>query len=143
MSIHGTYDNQNIFARILRGEMPSVKVYEDEHILSFLDVFPQSEGHTLVVPKTAARNFLDFPAEELGVYMSHVQNITKAVEEALKPDGIRIMQFNGSDAGQTVFHLHFHILPMWQGKRLGAHAGGDPAATEVLEPVAEKIRGAL
>ena len=113
MSLHGNYDTDNIFAKILRGEMPCVKVYEDDNILSFMDVFPQSEGHTLVIPKAPSRNLLETNAKDIGRLFGAVQRITKAVETALKPDGITITQFNGALAGQTVFHTHVHICLLY------------------------------
>lgn len=144
MTLHAAYDPENIFAKILRGEMPAIKVFEDDVALAFMDVFPQSEGHTLVIPKKVeARNFLDMPTDHLGSYMLRVHRVAQAVEWGLKPDGLRIMQFNGSPAGQTVFHLHFHILPVWEGKRVGEHASGGMAKPEDLEPIAEKIRAAI
>jgi len=136
MSIHGTYDTDNIFAKILRGEMPCVKVYEDDNILSFMDVFPQSEGHTLVIPKANAK--------DIGRLFGAVQRIAKAVETALKPDGITITQFNGAPAGQTVFHTHVHIIPRYDGKALGAHGGaGVMADMDALKALAENISAAL
>lgn len=144
MTLHAAYDPENIFAKILRGDMPCVKVFEDEVALAFMDVFPQSEGHTLVVPKAGlARNFLDMPGDRLGSYMLRVQRVAQAVEWALKPDGLRIIQFNGAPAGQTVFHLHFHVLPVWEGKELGRHGAGEMAKPEELEPIAAKIRAAI
>lgn len=144
MSLTGIYDPDNIFAKILRGELPCVKVFEDEVALSFMDIFPQTEGHTLVIPKdVSARNLLDMPADKLGAYMLRVQRVTKAVETALQPDGIVVTQFNGAPAGQTVYHLHFHILPRMEGQPLRPHAGGGPAPADMLEPIAEKIRAAL
>ena len=144
MSLTGTYDPDNIFAKILRGELPCVKVFEDEVALAFMDIFPQTEGHTLVIPKdVSARNLLDMPADRLGAYMLRVQRLAKAVETTLQPDGIIVTQFNGAPAGQTVYHLHFHILPRMEGQPLRPHAGGGPAPAETLEPIAEKIRTAL
>ena len=144
MTLHDTYDPNNIFAKIMRGEMPSLKVYEDDVALAFMDVFPQSEGHTLVIPKQVqARNFLDMPSDYLGQYMLKVQKIARAVEAGLKPDGLLVTQFNGAPAGQTVFHLHFHIIPRWEAKPLGRHASGGMAKPEDLEPVAAKIRAEL
>ena len=144
MTLHDSYDPNNIFAKILKGEMPSIKVYEDEVALAFMDVFPQSEGHTLVIPKLVqARNLLDMPSDYLGQYMLKVQKVTRAVEKALTPDGLMVSQFNGAPAGQTVYHLHFHIIPRWEGKPLGRHAEGGMAKPEELEPIAEKIRAAL
>ena len=142
MSLHGTYDTDNIFAKILRGEMPCVKVYEDDNILSFMDVFPQSEGHTLVIPKAPSRNLLETNAKDIGRLFGAVQRITKAVETALKPDGITITQFNGAPAGQTVFHTHVHIIPRYDVKALGAHGGG-MADMDELKALAKKISAAL
>ena len=144
MTLHDTYDPNNIFAKIVRGEMPSIRVYEDDVALAFMDVFPQSDGHTLVIPKKVqARNFLDMPSDYLGSYMLCVQKVTRAVESGLKPEGLLVTQFNGTPAGQTVFHLHFHIIPRWEGKPLGRHASGGMAKPEDLEPIAAKIRAAL
>lgn len=144
MSLHGNYDDQNIFAKIMRGEMPCVKVYEDDNILSFMDVFPQSEGHTLVIPKAPSRNLLETNAKDIGRLFGSVQRIAKAVETALKPDGIVITQFNGAPAGQTVFHTHVHIIPRYDGIALGAHGGaGEMADMDVLKMLAEKISTAL
>ena len=141
MTLHADYDPDNIFAKILSGDMPSVKVFEDDVALAFMDVFPQAEGHTLVIPKTVqARNFLDMPTEKLGAYMERVQTVARAVERALSPDGVVVTQFNGAPAGQTVFHLHFHIIPRWQGQALGGHASGQMADLEKLEALAQKIR---
>ena len=142
MSLHGNYDTDNIFAKILRGEMPCVKVYEDDNILSFMDVFPQSEGHTLVIPKAPSRNLLETNAKDIGRLFGAVQRITKALEAALKPDGITITQFNGALAGQTVFHTHVHIIPRYEGIALGAHGGG-MADMDELKALAKKISAAL
>jgi len=141
MTLQAPYDPANIFNKILRGEMPCVKVFEDEVALAFMDVFPQGEGHTLVIPKEVeARNLLDMPEGRLGSYMIRVQKVTRAVEVGLKPDGLRVFQFNGTPAGQTVFHLHFHILPVWEGVKLGAHGVGGMKSAAELEPVAARIR---
>ena len=142
MALHGNYDPDNIFAKILRGEMPCVKVYEDDNILSFMDVFPQSEGHTLVIPKAPSRNLLETNAKDIGRLFGAVQRITKAVETALKPDGITITQFNGAPAGQTVFHTHVHIIPRYEGIALGTHGGG-MADMDELKALAKKISAAL
>jgi histidine triad (HIT) family protein len=144
MTLHADYDPDNIFAKILRGDMPSVKVFEDDVALAFMDVFPQSEGHTLVIPKDVeARNFLDMPTERLGAYMERVQSVARAVEAALTPDGVVVTQFNGAPAGQTVFHLHFHIIPRWVDVKLAGHASGQMADMGVLQGLAEKIREKL
>lgn len=141
MTLHAPYDASNIFNKILRSEMPCVKVFEDEVALAFMDVFPQVEGHTLVIPKQVeARNFLDMPEAKLGDYMLRVQKVTRAVEAGLKPDGIRVIQFNGAPAGQTVYHLHFHIMPIFDGVKPGAHASGGMKSAADLEPVAARIR---
>ena len=144
MTLHAAYDPDNIFAKILRGEMPAVKVYENDAALAFMDVFPQAEGHTLIVPKgVEARNLLDMPAEKLGPYMQAVQKVARAVESALTPDGLVVTQFNGATAGQTVFHLHFHIIPRWNDVALGRHSFGEMADMGVLGALAERIKDKL
>lgn len=117
------YDPQNIFGKILRGEFPSHKVYEDETVLAIMDVFPQSRGHVLVIPKAAARNLFDADPAVLSASMPLVQKLARAVFSATGADGIRLAQFNEAAAGQTVFHLHFHIIPIYQDAPLGPHAG--------------------
>ena len=136
------YDPNNIFAKILRGEIPCHKVYEDDAVLAFMDVMPQSDGHTLVVPKSAARNILDASAEQLAVLMPVVQKIARAVIKAFAADGAVIMQFNEEPAGQTVFHLHFHIVPRYEGVPLRPHTG-KMADMAVIAAQAEKLRAAL
>ena len=142
MSIDGTYDTDNIFAKILRGELPCVKVFEDEHALAFMDIFPQSDGHTLVLPKAPARNLLDLDDDALAATVIRVKQLTKAVKKALNPDGIVVTQFNGAPARQTVFHTHFHIIPRWENQPLGRHGGGQ-ADMDELKALAAKITGAL
>lgn len=140
MSLDGTYDDSNIFARILRGEMSAARVFEDEHVYAFMDVFPQSRGHTLVIPKhSTARNIMDEEPERLATLIQGVQRVVKAVRAALNPDGIVVTQFNGSTAGQTIFHLHFHIIPRWEGVALGRHAGGGMADMGDLKALAAQI----
>ncbi|MBV9510211.1 MAG: HIT family protein [Caulobacteraceae bacterium] len=140
MSLDGQYDDGNIFAKILRGEIPSARVFEDDHVLAFMDAFPQSRGHTLVILKEAkARNLLDVAPEALQHMILEVQRVAKAVRAALKPDGLVITQFNGAPAGQTVFHLHFHIIPRWEGVPMGRHAGGGMADPAELKALAEQI----
>lgn len=140
MSLDGAYDENNIFAKILRGEMPATRVFEDDHVLAFMDAFPQSRGHTLVIPKHShARNLLEEEPQVLSVLMLGVQRVARAVRAALKPDGLVVTQFNGSTAGQTVFHLHVHIIPRWQGVPLGRHAGGGMADLGELKILAEQI----
>lgn len=131
MSLTGTYDPDNIFAKILRGELPCVKVYEDDAVLAFMDIFPQAPGHVLVVPKEAARNALDMTDDGLAAAMLRVKRIGNAVKAALAPDGIIITQFNGAPAGQTVFHVHFHIIPRTEGVALGHHGGGQADMAEI------------
>ena len=143
MTLSATYDDDNIFAKIIRGDMPKVAVYEDEHTLAFMDVFPQTEGHVLVISKMAKSvNLLDMPQDALARLMATTQKVAAAVVTALRPDGFRVVQFNGAPAGQTVFHTHMHILPMWEGRSLGRH-GADMAPTEHLEALAERIRNAF
>ena len=140
MSLDGTYDAGNIFAKILRGEAPAARVFEDEHVLAFMDVFPQARGHTLVIPKhSAARNLLDEEPEVLSNTILGVQRVARAVRAALKPDGLTVMQFNGAVSGQTVFHLHFHIIPRWEGVPVGRHASGQMADPDELKALAEQI----
>jgi len=143
MSLDGTYEHDNIFAKILRGEIPSARVFEDEHVFAFMDAFPQARGHTLVIPKHShARNLLEEEPQVLAQLVLGVQRVARAVRAALQPDGLSIMQLNGAPAGQTVYHLHFHVIPRWDGVPLGRHAGGmaDPAELKALaEQIAAKI----
>ena len=140
MSLDGTYDDGNIFAKILRGEMPSARVFEDSHVYAFMDVFPQARGHTLVIPKhSTARNLLEEEPEVLAPLILGVQRVTRAVRAALKPDGIVVTQFNGSTAGQTIYHLHFHIIPRWEGQALGRHGEGGMADPIELKALADQI----
>jgi histidine triad (HIT) family protein len=136
------YDSNNIFAKILRGEIPAAKVYESEHVLAFMDVMPQSEGHTLVIPKVQARNLFDMEPTALAELMKATQHVARAVRDAFKPDGVRIVQFNDPAAGQSVFHMHFHIIPCYEGRELRSHARtmADP---KVLAEHAAKVRAAL
>ena len=136
------YDPNNLFAKLLRGEIPCHKVYEDEHTLAFMDVMPQTEGHTLVLPKAPSRNLLDADTETLSHVMGVVQKIARAVKTAFNADGVQIKQFNEPAAGQSVFHLHVHVIPMREGGEIRAHSGkmADPAA---LARHAEMIKAAL
>lgn len=143
MSLEGPYDSQNIFAKMLRGEMACVKAFEDDVVLAIMDVFPQSPGHTLVLPKIPARNFLDLPADMVGPYFERVQRVARAVRTAFSPDGVTIMQFNGAAAGQSVFHAHFHIVPRWEGVSIKRHGAGAMADQEELKAQAAKIAAAL
>ena len=136
MSLHGEYDPQNIFAKIIRGEAPCYKLYEDEDVLAFLDLFPQAQGHTLVIPKqAAARNLLEIDTDSLCKLAGATQKVARAIAEELEPAGIQIAQFNGAPAGQTVFHIHFHIVPRYEGEGLGVHAArkADEAELQTLQ----------
>jgi histidine triad (HIT) family protein len=143
MSLHGAYDDQNIFAKILRGEAPSVKVLEDDQVLAIMDVFPQSEGHVLVIPKARARNLLDLSAEAASAAMERVQQLARAVEAALKPEGVMVAQFSGAPAGQTVFHVHFHVIPRWADRKMAGHGQAGQADMKALEALAERIKAQL
>ena len=136
------YDPNNIFAKIIRGEMPSHKVYEDADVLAMMDIFPQSRGHLLVIPKAASRNLLDADPAVLTAAIVQVQRLAKAVQTALSPDGIRIVQFNEAPAGQSVFHLHFHVIPVYEGTELARHGGGKADDSE-LAAEARAIAAAL
>jgi histidine triad (HIT) family protein len=136
------YDSNNIFAKILRGEIPSHKVYEDEHTLAFMDVMPQAPGHVLVVPKAASRNLLDADPTALAQTIPVVQKIANAVKEAFDADGVFVCQFNEPAAGQTVFHLHFHVIPRHDGAALKPHSGQMEDGA-VLAANAEKIKAEL
>lgn len=143
MSLYGEYDTKNIFAKILSGDIPCAKVYEDARVFSFMDAFPQSKGHTLVIPKVSARNLFDIKSEHLQNLIHQTQRIGRAVLEGLEPDGIRIAQFNGEPAGQTVFHLHFHIIPVYESRAVTGHATGAMADLKDLQDVAARIRAKL
>ncbi len=141
MSLDGSYDHDNIFAKILRGEIPSARVFEDDHVYAFMDVFPQGRGHTLVIPKhSTARNLLEEEPEKLSQLILGVQRVARAVRAALEPDGVLIFQNNGAAAGQTVFHLHFHVVPRWAGDGpLGRHGSGQMADIGELKALAAQI----
>ena len=137
-----SYDSNNIFAKILRGEIPCHKVYEDAATLAFMDVMPQVDGHTLVIPKSPSRNQLDADPANLGSLMATVQKVANAVRQAFAAEGILIKQFNEPAAGQTVFHLHVHILPRHTGADLRPHTG-QMADHGLLAKHATMIRAAL
>ena len=113
------YDDENIFAKILRSEIPSAKVFENEQVLVFMDIMPRSSGHLLVIPKSKARNILDINIDQLHAVIDTVQMMAKLVMKALKADGVTIQQFNEAPGGQEVFHLHFHVIPRYSGERMG------------------------
>ena len=137
-----SYDPSNIFGKILRGEIPAHRVYEDATALVMMDIFPQSRGHTLIVPKAPSRNLLDADPVALAAVIPLVQKVANAVKQATGADGIRLAQFNEAPAGQTVFHLHFHVIPVYEGTPLAAHAGGKADDAE-LASLATAIAEAL
>ena len=144
MSLHSAYDPNNIFAKILRGDIPSVAIWEDDHVLAFMDVFPQSEGHVLTIAKQSqARNLLEVEPEVLARMTAALQRTAKAVEKALKPEGLSILQFNGEAGGQTVFHLHFHIVPRWADREMKGHGHAPMADTDQLKALAARIAAEL
>lgn len=136
------YEDGNIFAKILRGELPSQKLYEDDDALAIMDVMPQSKGHCLVIPKAPSRNLLDASDDTLRRTMPIVARLARAAKAAFDADGVFIGQFNEEASGQTVYHLHFHIIPRYEGVPLEKHSGemADPA---MLAEQAEKIRAEL
>ena len=136
------YDRNNVFARILRGEIPSYRVYEDDLTLAFMDAMPQADGHTLIIPKVEAENILDTPPEALSAVMLTTQRIARAVRKAFDAPGILIAQLNGRAAGQSVFHVHFHVVPRREGLELRFHAR-DMADPKLLAEHAARIRAAL
>lgn len=136
------YDENNIFAKILRDEIPSIRVYEDNNVVAFMDVMPQGEGHVLVVPRNGARNIYDITPDALSAAILIVQKVALAVKKAFNSDGVTIMQFNEAAGGQSVFHLHFHVIPRFEGIALKPHSGG-MADAKHLEEQAQKIRAAL
>ena len=137
-----SYDNNNIFARILRGEIPCHKVYEDEHSLAFLDIMPQANGHTLVLPKEAAVVVTELSPAALQATMLTVHKLARAVQAAAEAPGLMLAQLNGPAAGQTVPHVHFHLIPRFDGVDMRLHAR-EPADPASLAAMAEKVIAAL
>ncbi|MBX3578042.1 MAG: HIT family protein [Rhizobiaceae bacterium] len=137
------YDPSNIFGKILRGEIPAHSVYESADVLAFMDVMPQGQGHVLVIPKAPARNLLDADPVALPALVAAVQKLAVAVKKAFDADGVTVMQFNETAGGQSVFHLHFHVIPRFMGTPLKPHSGGQMEKPEVLASYADKIRAAL
>jgi histidine triad (HIT) family protein len=135
------YDNDNVFAKILRGELPCTRIYEDADTLAFMDIMPRADGHALVIPKTPCRNTLDATPEQLAACMRTVQKVARAAMSGLKADGVKIEQFNEPAGGQVVFHLHFHVLPRWAGVDL--RPPGKMGDKAVIEAHAAKLRAAL
>ncbi|MHB2168079.1 HIT family protein [Alsobacter sp. R-9] len=136
------YDPSNVFAKILRDELPCEKVYEDDATLAFMDIMPRADGHVLVIPKAPARNILDIAPDDLARLARSVQTVAKAVKAGMGADGLTIQQFNESAGGQVVFHIHVHILPRWSGVALRPHTGA-MEKPDVLKLHADKIRAAL
>ena len=137
-----TYDDSNVFAKILRGELPCQKVYETDRVLAFMDIMPRGDGHVLVIPKAQARNILDVKPEDLAELMKAVQVVARAAKEAFSADGLTIQQFNESAGGQVVFHLHVHVIPRFDGVPMRPHTG-EMEKPEILAANAGKIRAAL
>ncbi|MCO6185981.1 HIT family protein [Rhizobium sp. L1K21] len=136
------YDDSNIFAKILRDEIPSVRVYEDENCIAFMDVMPQTAGHTLIVPRAPSRNLLDADPNVLSKVIPVVQKIAQAAMKAFNADGIQLRQFNEAPSGQTVYHLHFHIIPVYAGVEFQMHAA-KMEDMDILKANAEKLKAAL
>lgn len=139
---HMNYDPSNVFARILRGELPSAKIYEDDAVLAFLDVMPRAPGHSLVIPKVAAAELTDLDANQAAALIVAVQKVASALRAAMGAPGVVVAQLNGAAAGQTVFHVHFHVIPALPGFELKLH-GGKLAERAELEATAQKIRDAI
>ena len=137
-----SYDPNNIFAKILRGELPCYKVYEDDKVLAFLDIMPRSPGHTLVLPKTPARNILDIGANDLAHVVTTAQRVAKAAMKAFTADGITIQQFNEGAGGQVVFHLHVHVIPRKAGVTMKPPAS-EKEKPDVLAEHAKKLAAAI
>jgi histidine triad (HIT) family protein len=137
-----SYDNANVFAKILRGEIPSERLYEDAHTLAIMDIMPRGEGHCLMIPKAAARNIFDVEPDSLAKVMETTQKMARAVMKAFSADGVTIQQFNESAGGQVVFHLHVHVIPRFEGVALKPHTGAMEDMA-VLKANADKIRAAL
>jgi histidine triad (HIT) family protein len=136
------YDPQNVFARILRGEIPSERVYEDDETVAIMDIMPRADGHVLVLPKAACRNILDAPPEALAAVARAAQKVARAVKKAFAADGLTIQQFNEPAGGQVVFHLHVHIVPRHAGVPMRPHTG-EMAPKEAISANAARIRAAL
>ncbi|RFC62428.1 HIT domain-containing protein [Fulvimarina endophytica] len=136
------YDDSNIFGRMLRGEIPAITVYEDEDTLVIMDIMPQTKGHCLIIPKAPSRNLLDASDEALARTIPIVAKIARAAKKAFEADGVQIIQFNEEAAGQTVFHLHFHVIPSYAGTESRKHAAGE-VDRDVLKEHCEAIKAAL
>jgi histidine triad (HIT) family protein len=137
-----SYDDSNVFAKILRGELPAHKILETDRAFAFMDIMPRGHGHALVIPKVPARNILDVKPDDLADLIRVVQTVAKASKRAFQADGITIQQFNESAGGQVVFHLHFHVIPRFDGVPMKPHTG-QMEKPEILAANAEKLRAAL
>ena len=136
------YDNDNVFAKILRGELPCHKVHEDDHVLVMMDIMPRGDGHVLVIPKAPSRNILDIEAKDLAALYATVQKVVRAAVRAFGAEGITIQQFNEPAGGQVVFHTHVHVIPRHEGVSLKPHTG-ERAEDAVLAEQAERLRAAM
>ena len=136
-----SYDPENIFAKILKGEIPSTKIYEDDDTYVFMDIMPRAPGHMLVIPKTPCRNMLDATPEQMTACLKTAQKVAHAALKGLGAGGITVQQFNEAIGGQEVFHLHYHIIPRLEGERMGPP--GVMGDMEEIKAVAERIRAAL
>jgi histidine triad (HIT) family protein len=136
------YDSNNVFAKILRGELPCVGVFEDSLTLAFMDIMPSAEGHTLVIPKEPAETIFDLSVAGLSALMMTTQLVAKALRKALACEGVMLVQLNGAAAGQSIDHVHFHIVPRSHGLDLTLH-GRTRVSADLLESVASRIRAAL
>ena len=136
-----SYDPENIFAKILRGEIPAMRVYEDEDTLAFMDIMPRTDGHLLVIPKTPCRNVLDATSQQLSTVIATVQKMSHAVKQAFDADGVTIQQFNEAAGGQEVFHLHFHVLPRHEG--IAIRPPGKMGDFDLIGAHADKIKAVL
>jgi histidine triad (HIT) family protein len=136
------YATDNVFARILRGEIPCTKVFEDEIALAIMDIMPRADGHVLLIPKAASRTLLDARPADLSALMPRIQRVARAVTKGMQADGLTVQQFNEAAGGQVIFHLHFHLLPRWQGVALRPHSGVEEKP-DVLAKFAANIIAAL
>ena len=143
MTLHAPYDPENVFAKILRGEMPAAVIADEAHAVAIMDAFPQSRGHCLVIPKAESRNLLGVASKDLGRVFGLVQRVAKAVDAALSPDGITVLNYNGAPAGQTVFHTHIHVIPRYEGKGLAGHGSAKMGDMEELQGLARSIAAKL
>ena len=143
MSLHGSYDPENVFAKILRGEIPVAVITDENHAIAIMDAFPQTPGHCLVIPKSPTRNLLEVKPKDLGRVFGLVQRVAKAVKNTLSPDGIIITQFNGASAGQTVFHTHIHIIPRFEDAEMSEHGQAEMGDRDELTALAARFRAAL